>query len=274
VKPGEVVIVDNKGDLSRCQVRKPDVFSPCIFEYIYFARPASIIEGASVSGFRYACGKKLGEKLIRDGLVSNLDVMTDVPATATRGAISCGKVTGLEYFPMFDKNHYVGRSFIESTDLKREHTAALKFTPEMGVLLELTHKLKRGVRVGKVDDSFVRGKTNRNVNDVLRETGMVEYILDCSLSPRIEWPCVYGIDMPIRKEFVARDRTDEEVAKELGADKVVYLPRESLRMVAEKFGIRTYCEACFSGVYPTGITRKDLERIERERIDEKNGIGK
>ncbi len=266
VNPGEAVIVEKNGKVTKQQIRNPKTFSPCIFELIYFARPSSTIEDISVSGFRYKLGKALAE--IAKGFgIEGLDIVTDVPATSTRSAIAFANEIGISYRPVFDKNNNIARSFIESSDFKRKHTVSLKFAIDTGLLNDLTTKLKRGIRLIKIDDSFVRGITNKTINDLLRNTQMVKQIIDCSLSPRIEWPCVYGIDMSIQKEFVAKERTDEEVAKELGADKVIYMPRESLRKVAEKCGLNSYCEACFSGCYPTGISKEDLKRIEKERIE-------
>jgi amidophosphoribosyltransferase len=277
VGPGEGVIVTKDRKLVRKQVREPKAFSPCIFELIYFARPSSIIEGVSVSGFRYQLGKVLAERArmlqCADGscsLLDGIDIVTDVPSTATRGALAFAESFGLKYRPMFDKNNYIGRSFIESSDVERERAAILKFAVDMGLLNDMSGRVKRGIRMVKIDDSFVRGITNRIVNEYLRSTGMVERIVDGSLSPRIEWPCPYGIDMQIKQEFVARGRTDEGVAKEIRADLALYTTLEMLSSVANKFGRHSYCEACFSGNYPTGITDEDLKRIERERVAAKN----
>lgn len=266
VKPGEAVIADNSGQLTKQQIREPKKFTPCIFELIYFARPSSTIEGVSVSGFRYKLGKALAE--LATGL-EGIDIVTDVPATSTRSAIAFANEKGIDYRPVFDKNNNIARSFIESSEFKRKHTVRLKFAIDKRLLKDLTAKLGRRIGLVKIDDSFVRGITNKTINELLRNTGMIEKIIDGSLSPRIEWPCVYGIDMSIQKEFVARGRTDDEVASELGADRVIYMSRESLQKVAQKSGLNSYCEACFSGCYPTGISKEDLTRIENERIKSK-----
>lgn len=269
VNPGEVIIVQKDGQVIKKQIREQKVFSPCIFELIYFARPTSVIENISVSGFRYQLGKSLS-KSSKISKLKDIDLVTDVPSTSTRSAIAFANETNIYYRPIFDRNNYIGRSFIESSDFKRKHAILLKFAIDIGLLNELTTKLKRGVRLIKIDDSFVRGTTNSIINSHLRDTKMIDYIVDCSLSPRIEWPCVYGIDMSISTEFVARGKSDEQIAESIGANEVIYTPRETLSCVAKKFGLKSYCEACFSGKYPTGLSKEELTTIEKERIKCKN----
>ncbi|MBW2968107.1 amidophosphoribosyltransferase [Candidatus Woesearchaeota archaeon] len=270
VGPGEAVIIDKNRKIHRKQISTPTIFTPCIFELIYFSRAASLIEGISVSGFRYELGKELARIAQVQGFGAFIDFITDVPSTATRGAVAFAQNTGTVFRQAFDRNNYIGRSFIQSSEAERRRAALLKFAADMGLLRDMTKDLGRSVHIGKVDDSFVRGITNFTINKFLRDTGFVEYIYDASCAPRIEWPCPYGIDMSIRKEFVARGRTDEEVAEAIGSDRILYMTRDSLRNVAGRFGLGSYCEACFSGEYPTGLTEDDLKRIETERIRIKN----
>ena len=246
--------------------RKPQFFKaattphrPCIFEYIYFARPDSFLDGTSVYDARLQLGRKLGEAWLRTGL--EVDAVIPVPESARTAAQTMAEVLGVPYREGFVKNRYVGRTFIMPNDKQRQATIRQKLNPIRSEF--------EGKRVLILDDSIVRGNTSRQIVKIARQMGAAKVYL-ASYSPPLLYPCLYGIDMSTKREFVARDRTMDEVAKELGADFVLYqtIP-DMVAAVREARGgeDKTFCMACFEGVYPTGdITDRMLSDIENDRL--------
>ena len=254
--PGEALFIDVAGHVSREQV-VPSRSHPCVFEYVYFARPDSALEGISVHASRLRMGERLAKTFRDSGLTA--DVIVPVPDSARTAALAMAQALHLPYGEGLVKNRYVGRTFIMPNEGERRR--------------QLRHKLNaidevfRGKDVLLVDDSIVRGNTSRQIVQLARAAG-ARKVLFASMSPPLVHPCVYGIDMSTRREFVARDRTPAEVAEEIGADAVVYqtLP-DLLAAVTEGSAVRRMCSACFSGDYPTGdITPKMLHQIETERL--------
>jgi amidophosphoribosyltransferase len=254
--PGEAVFVDRDGRVHRRQVAEPKPH-PCVFEFVYFARPDSYLEGVSVYQARMRMGQRLAESFRASG--HRADVVIPVPDSARTAALAMAQALGLPYREALVKNRYVGRTFIMPSDGERRRSVRHK--------LNTIDDEFRGRDVLLVDDSIVRGTTSRQIVELARKAG-ARKVLFASTSPPLVHPCVYGIDMSTRREFVARGRTPEEVARLIGADAVIYQGLGDLlaSVTDGQAGIRQMCHACFSGHYPTGdITSEMLLQIERER---------
>ena len=256
-EPGQAVFIDLDGQVDRYEVQAAN-HHPCVFEFVYFSRPDSIIDGASV----YRARSNMGERLARTFAKLNLevDVVVPVPDSGRTAALAMAHALDIPYREALVKNRYVGRTFIMPDDMERRRSVRSK--------LNTIDEEFRGKRVLLVDDSIVRGNTSRQIVQMARQAGAVK-VYFASTSPPLVHPCVYGIDMSTRREFVARDRTHEEVARQLDADAVVYQELDDLidSVRDDQPKIRTMCDACFSGNYPTGdITPKMLRLIEEERI--------
>jgi amidophosphoribosyltransferase len=254
--PGEAIFIDLEGEVHRRQVAESRPH-PCVFEYVYFARPDSYLEGVSVYRSRHRMGERLADSFRGRGLEA--DVVIPVPDSARTAALAMAQALGLPYREGLVKNRYVGRTFIMRSDGQRK--------------LSVRHKLNtiddefHGKRVLLVDDSIVRGHTSRQIVQLARAAG-ARAVLFASTAPPLVHPCVYGIDMSTRREFVARDRTESEVAAQIGADAVIYQTLDDLVASVTDHGpdIAHMCTACFSGEYPTGdITAEMLLQIEDER---------
>lgn len=259
--PGEALFIDLQGHVTRTRVAPAD-HHPCVFEFVYFARPDSYLEGISVYEARIRMGERLA-RVFRDG-GHTAEVVIPIPDSARTAALAMAQALGMPYREGLVKNRYVGRTFIMPSDGERKRS--------------LRHKLNaieeefRGRDVLLVDDSIVRGNTSRQIVQLARQAG-ARRVLFASMSPPLVHPCVYGIDMSTRREFIARDRTHAEVAREIGADAVIYQTLDDLvGAVTEKApAIRRMCTACFSGDYPTGdITPAMLLQIEHERITQEH----
>lgn len=256
-EPGEALFIDSARALTRKQISAPN-HHPCVFEFVYFARPDSTIDGASVYHARAAMGRRLARTFAAQGY--RADVVIPVPDSARTAALTMAHELGLPYREALVKNRYVGRTFIMPDDGERRNSVRRK--------LNSIDEEFDGKRVLIVDDSIVRGNTSRQIVQLARQAGAVE-VYFASTSPPLVHPCVYGIDMSTRREFVARDRTRAEIAAQLGADAVIYQELDdlidSVREVQPRFD--KMCHACFSGDYPTGdITPEMLLSIEDERI--------
>jgi amidophosphoribosyltransferase len=239
VQPGEMVSLGERGIETR-QVVKSERRAFCVFEHIYFARPDSILEGNRTQVSR----RKMGEILWREAPVE-ADVVISVPDSGNPAASGYSKASGIPRDDGLIKNRYVQRTFIQPGQDLRKHGLRMKFNPLREVVA--------GKRLVVVDDSIVRGNTTRQIVQMLRDAGASEVHMRIS-APPIRHPCHYGIDMSTREEMIAHNRTEAEIAAELGADSLAYL---SLAGVYEAIrGTReTHCDACFSGDYP-------LERTE------------
>lgn len=255
--PGTAIFVGLDGTLHREQL-VPPVHHPCVFEYVYFARPDSYLEGVSVYQSRLRMGLRLAETFRATGLAA--DVVIPVPDSARTAAMAMAESLELPYREGLVKNRYVGRTFIMKDQVERRRSVRHK--------LNAIEEEFRGKNVLLVDDSIVRGTTSRQIVEMARQSGAAK-VFFASTSPPLVHPCVYGIDMSTRREFVARDRDAEGVARHIGADAVVYQTLDDL-VEAVREGhpqIDRMCSACFSGTYPTGdITPAMLLKIEEERI--------
>jgi amidophosphoribosyltransferase len=231
---------------------------PCVFEYIYFARPDSVIDDISVYRARLRLGEMLAKHVRARGLKP--DVVVPVPDSARPAALECAHALGVRYREGLLKNRYVGRTFIMPGQANRAKSVSAKLTT---LPMELENK-----KVLLVDDSIVRGTTTRAVVEMVRKAGAREVYLAVS-APKIMNPCVYGIDMQTRSEFLARrEKTDDRIAKAIGAEAVVYMTLDD--MVTAVRGptkrVKQFCMACMDGNYPTGDVTPDMLRtIESER---------
>lgn len=254
--PGEAVFVEMDGRLHREQIAEPRAH-PCVFEYVYFARPDSYLEGVSVYRARIRMGERLSETFRKRGL--RADVVIPVPDSARTAALAMAQSLDLPYREGLVKNRYVGRTFIMPDDGERRRSVRHK--------LNAIEEEFEGKEVLLVDDSIVRGNTSRQIVQLARSAG-ARRVTFASTAPPLAHPCVYGIDMSTRREFVARGRTDAEVARRIGADAVVYQTLEDLvdSVTGDGAEIERMCTACFSGDYPTGdVTPEMLLQIEQER---------
>jgi amidophosphoribosyltransferase len=231
--------------------------SPCLFEWVYFARPDSFIDNVNVYLCRVELGRFLAEEIKRQKL--KIDVVVPVPDSARDAAIEIARALNLKYREALVKNRYIGRTFIMPADSKRKTSVRQK-------LNAIASEFK-GKNVLLVDDSIVRGNTSRAIVEVVRECG-AKKVYFASYSPPLRYPCVYGIDMQTKTEFVARDADLDQIAKKIGADKVIYQTLDNLK-AAVRLGnpkITHFCAACFDGIYPTGdVTPEILKDIEKER---------
>jgi amidophosphoribosyltransferase len=249
VQPGEIVRLDENGVAAWQGVESAERPSLCIFEYIYFARPDSLLEGRSVHQVR----RRLGEHLAREQPV-DADMVIGVPDSATAHAIGYAHEAGIPFGEVLMKNRYIGRTFIEPDDRLRRRGVALKFNP-------LPDLSGRGKRVIMVDDSIVRGNTSGAIVSLLREAGAAEVHMRVA-SPPIRHPCFMGVDMSTREELIAAQKDVDEIARDIGADSLGYLSVKGLLEAVETDG-SGYCCACFTGEYPlaaaAGIGKDMLE---------------
>jgi amidophosphoribosyltransferase len=231
---------------------------PCIFEYIYFARPDSRLDNISVYQARLRLGERLARQVKELGL--EIDAVIPVPESARTAAQTMAETLGVPYREGFVKNRYVGRTFIMPNDQARKDSIRHKLNP---IRVEF-----EGKRVLILDDSIVRGNTSRQIVKIARQMGAKKVYI-ASYSAALLYPCPYGIDMSTRKEFIARDRTPEQIAEELGADAVIYQGIEDMvdAVRGEERKDVEFCKACFTGCYPTGdVTEQMLADIENERL--------
>lgn len=243
VEPGEIVVVDSNGVRSMksgCPVKK----SPCIFEYIYFARTDSVIDGVSV----YEARKEAGRLLAKQHPVE-ADLVVGVPESGVDAAIGYSEASGIPYEKGIVKNNYIGRTFIKPTQQERRRSVRLKLNPLVSTV--------RGKRIVLLDDSIVRGTTCDRIVRMLKEAGASEVHLRIS-SPPFLWPCYYGTDIPSREELIACNHSVEEIGRLSGADSIGFLSAESLSNMI-KTHTHDYCDACFTGNYPAAVPKYLLE---------------
>ena len=242
IEPGEVVTITKDGiksDTSMCLPKEQQ--ARCIFEYIYFARPDSHIDGVSVYGSRI----KAGRFLAMDSPVE-ADIVVGVPESGNAAALGYSMESGIPYAMAFVKNSYVGRTFIKPGQSSRESAVRIK----LNVLKEAVE----GKRVVMIDDSIVRGTTSNLIVDMLREAGAKEVHMRISAPPFL-YPCYFGTDIPSSEQLIAHNRTVDEICKVIGADSLAYLKMERLSEMANGLPI---CTACFSGEYPVDPPEEDI----------------
>lgn len=245
IEPGEIVVINEQG-LKSYHPFSEAKLSPCVFEYIYFARPDSYVFGRNVHMIRKGFGRKLAEENPVDA-----DVVIPVPDSGVPAALGYSEYSGIPYENGLIRNHYVGRTFIEPQQAIRHFGVKIKLNPVRDVL--------KGKRVVVVDDSIVRGTTSRKIVKMIRNAGAKEVHVRIS-SPPIFFPCFYGIDTPTRQELIASNHTIDEIKKYITADSLGYLSIEGmLSVIPDSNG--GFCIACFSGEYPVPFTKEEVIQL-------------
>ncbi len=254
VKAGEAIFVDCSDKLHRRQVR-PGTPRPCIFEFVYIARPDSVIDGIEVYQARLRLGERLAAEVARQGVKP--DVIVPVPDTARPAASALSAALGIELREGLIKNRYIARTFIMHGQQRRILSVRQKLNPVRSQV--------QGKDVMLVDDSIVRGTTSREIVQMVRDGGARRVFLAIT-APPLRFPCVYGIDMMTRGEFAAKNRTAEQVRRFVGADALVYQTQDGVvEAVRGRSSVPGFCTACFDGKYPTGVSPRYLAQLERER---------
>ena len=242
IEPGEIITIDKEGIHSE-SMRNGAQKLPCIFEYVYFARPDSVIDGISVYNSRRIAGNILAQN---DDVEA--DIVIGVPDSGVSAAIGYAEVSGIPYGVGLIKNRYVGRSFIQPLQTMREEAVMLKLNPLKETI--------NGKRVILIDDSIVRGTTSRKIVDMLRWAGATEVHFRVS-SPPTAYPCYFGIDTPNREELIASRSTIEEIREVIGADSLKYLTTDDL--IKTVGGDPHFCMGCFNGEYPVSVQSTENE---------------
>jgi amidophosphoribosyltransferase len=259
IAPGEAVFIDEDGNFHSQQCAEHPSLNPCIFEFVYLARPDSIIDGASVYETRLAMGEKLADKIRRQYRHLDIDVVIPIPDSSRPAAMQLALGLGLPYREGYIKNRYIGRTFIMPGQAVRRRSVRQKLNT---IALEF-----KGKNVLLVDDSIVRGTTSREIVQMAREAG-ARKVYFASAAPPVRFPNVYGIDMPTRAELIAAHRSEEEVGREIGADALIYQELEALKDAVRRVNpkLKSFETSCFDGHYITGdVTSDYLHAIEVRR---------
>jgi amidophosphoribosyltransferase len=261
VAPGEAIFIDQDGTFYSRQCVASATLNPCIFEFVYLARPDSVIDGISVYETRLRMGESLADKIQRRYGHLDIDVVIPIPDSSRPSAMELSKRLNLPYREGFIKNRYIGRTFIMPGQAIRRKSVRQKLN---SIAMEF-----QGKNVLLVDDSIVRGNTSREIVQMARESG-ARRVYFASAAPPVRYPNVYGIDMPTREELIATDRSEAEIAREIGCDELIYQDLEALREDVRSVNPRVvnFEDSCFSGVYVTGdVTKEYLEGVEAQRRD-------
>ena len=266
VKPGETIVIDRTGNVHSQQCSDSSTLSPCIFEFVYFARPDSIIDNISVYKSRLRMGEKLAEKIKSKWSEETIDVVIPVPDTSRTAALQLANELDLKYREGFIKNRYIARTFIMPGQKQRKKSVRQKLSA-----IELEFKDKN---VLLVDDSIVRGTTSREIVQMARAAG-AKKVLFASAAPPVRYPNVYGIDMASKNEFVAHNKTTKEVCQSIGADKLIYQNLKDLIWSVQQGNpdILSFDCSCFDGKYLTNdIDTPYLDNLEARRSDQAKEI--
>lgn len=259
IAPGEAVLIDTNGELSVRQCVEAKKYAPCMFEYVYLARPDSIIDGVSVYESRVKMGVYLAEKIKREYSHLKIDVVIPIPDSSRSAAMELASHLGVAYREGFVKNRYIGRTFIMPGQAVRRKSVRQK--------LNAMHQEFAGKNVLLVDDSIVRGTTSREIINMAREAGAAQVFM-ASAAPPVRHANVYGIDMPSRTELIAAFRNSEQVGSEIGADAMIYQDLEDLKKAVGGLNpaIEQFECSCFDGIYVTGdVTAAYLDSVEGGR---------
>jgi amidophosphoribosyltransferase len=263
IAPGEAIYINSASEIFTKICAKNPVYNPCIFEYVYFARPDSTIDGISVYKSRMRMGEKLAHKILREwGEDHNIDVVIPIPETSRTAALELASLLGVKYREGFMKNRYIGRTFIMPGQSQRKKSVRQKLNP-----VELEFK---GKNVLLVDDSIVRGTTCQEIIQMARDAGALQ-VYFASAAPPVKFPNVYGIDMPAKSELIASGHTVEEVRKIIGADRLIYQDLHDLIDAAREGNphIERFDCSVFDGGYVTGgIDEAYLSKLENRRNDQ------
>lgn len=261
VEPGETIVIDRKGNVHSQQCSDNSILSPCIFEFVYFARPDSIIDKISVYKSRLRMGERLAIKIKSEWQYEEIDVVMPIPDTSRTSALQVANELNLKYREGFIRNRYIARTFIMPGQKQRKKSVRQKLSA-----IELEFKDKN---VLLVDDSIVRGTTSQEIVQMARAAG-AKKVFFASAAPPVRYPNVYGIDMASKNEFVAHNKTTEEVCKTIGADKLIYQNLDDLIWSVQQGNpdIKSFDCSCFDGNYLTkDIDEPYLNNLEAQRSD-------
>ena len=261
VEPGEAIVIDRKGNVHSQQCSDNSILSPCIFEFVYFARPDSIIDKISVYKSRLRMGERLAIKIKSEWQYEEIDVVMPIPDTSRTSALQVANELNLKYREGFIRNRYIARTFIMPGQKQRKKSVRQKLSA-----IELEFKDKN---VLLVDDSIVRGTTSQEIVQMARAAG-AKKVFFASAAPPVRYPNVYGIDMASKNEFVAHNKTTEEVCKTIGADKLIYQNLDDLIWSVQQGNpdIKSFDCSCFDGNYLTkDIDEPYLNNLEAQRSD-------
>jgi amidophosphoribosyltransferase len=261
IEPGEAIFIEESGHLHTKQCAEKVDHCPCIFEYVYFARPDSIIDDISVYKARLRMGEKLAEKIKREWSDHDIDVVIPIPDTSRTAALEMANLLGVKFREGFIKNRYIGRTFIMPGQKMREKSVRQKLN---AISLEF-----EGKNVLLVDDSVVRGTTSAQIIQMARDAG-AKKVYFASAAPPVRYPNVYGIDMPTASELIAHNRSEEEVGAAIGADRIIYQDLDDLIEAVARGNrkIKHFDTSCFSKIYITGdVDDVYLEHTEHLRND-------
>ena len=245
VAPGEAVFIDEQGRVHARQCAEAPTLNPCMFEYVYLARPDSVIDGVSVYQARLNFGETLAQRLISTMPPSEIDVVIPIPESSRPSAMQLAQKIGKPYREGFVKNRYVGRTFIMPGQSVRKRSVRQKLN---AIVQEFKNR-----NVLLVDDSIVRGTTSKEIVQMAREAGARKVYM-ASAAPPVRYPNVYGIDMPTKEELIAHDRSVEEIRRFIGADALIYQDVDAMKRVVKALNPRLdgFEASCFDGVYITG----------------------
>ncbi|AXY56482.1 amidophosphoribosyltransferase [Acinetobacter chinensis] len=263
IKPGEAIFINSNGELFSQQCAAAPQYNPCIFEYVYFARPDATIDGISVYKARLKMGEKLANKILKDwGEDHDIDVVIPIPDTSRTSAVELAGILGVKFREGFMKNRYIGRTFIMPGQQQRKKSVRQKLNP-----VELEFK---GKNVLLVDDSIVRGTTCNEIIQMARDAG-AKKVFFASAAPMVKYPNVYGIDMPAKAELIASHRSVEEIREIIGADRLIFQDLEDLKNAVRTSKVPEVAEfdcSVFDGQYVTGdIDEQYLEALEQSRSE-------
>jgi amidophosphoribosyltransferase len=273
IQPGEVLFIDSEGKVWNRLLHEGRSAKHCMFEWVYFASPESVIDGKPVYGARIQLGKQLARGIQKQMLAKNLqaDLIVPIPETSRIAAIALAEELNIPYREVLIKNRYIKRTFILDSQEKRQKAVNLKLSPVRSEI--------KGKRVLLVDDSIVRGTTSRKIIELVRSAGASKVYL-VSTCPPIRRPCYYGIDFPEASELIASDRDLSTIEKELGADAVIYQEIEGLKQSigfsetqSSNLGVleSSLCMACLNGQYPTDVSA-GVQLATARRVD-RDGVG-
>jgi amidophosphoribosyltransferase len=265
VAPGEAVFIAENGEVQFQQCAETTTHKPCIFEYVYLARPDSVMDGISVYQARLNLGKTLAKRVVSTVPPSQIDVVIPIPESSRPSAMELAQLLGLPYREGFVKNRYVGRTFIMPGQGVRKKSVRQK--------LNVVASEFKGRNVLLVDDSIVRGTTSREIVQMARDAGARKVYL-ASAAPPVRFPNVYGIDMPTPQELIAHGRTLDEVRESIGCDALIYQDVDAMKNVigALNPNLAGFDASCFDGVYVTGdITAEDILRLNQGRDQAEEG---
>jgi amidophosphoribosyltransferase len=260
IAPGEAVFVSLQGEVLAQQCADAPVLKPCIFEYVYLARPDSVMDGISVYQARLNLGESLAKRVVSTVPPKEIDVVIPIPESSRPSAAQLAQLLGLPYREGFVKNRYVGRTFIMPGQAVRKKSVRQK--------LNVIASEFKGRNVLLVDDSIVRGTTSREIVQMARDAGARKVYM-ASAAPPVRYPNVYGIDMPTSNELVAYNRSIEEVRQIIGCDALIYQDVEGMKraVAALQPALAGFDASCFDGVYVTGdVTADDIARLNASRV--------